>query len=153
MNFLKTLAVTAAVTVLLVSCASNESVNTAASVAPASLYTNAAPLDLRLSTWPYPYPTKEFKTSLQGTPASMVYMDVPAKGKQKGVVLLFHGKNFSSDYWAPTIAGLTQAGYRVIAPTKLGLVSHLSQMCHITLMIWLLIPKHCSNHWVFIRLP
>ena len=120
MNFLKTLVVTAAVTVLLVSCASNESVNTAASVAPASLYTNAAPLDLRLSTWPYPYPTKEFKTSLQGTPASMVYMDVPAKGKQKGVVLLFHGKNFSSDYWAPTIAGLTQAGYRVIAPDQIG---------------------------------
>ena len=120
MNFLKTLVVTAAVTVLLVSCTSNESVNTAASVAPASLYTNAAPLDLRLSTWPYPYPTKEFKTSLQGTPASMVYMDVPAKGKQKGVVLLFHGKNFSSDYWAPTIAGLTQAGYRVIAPDQIG---------------------------------
>jgi hypothetical protein len=108
-----------AVPTFLVGCASTETAaptKISASSAPASLYTSAAPLDLRLSNWPYPYPVKEFKTSLQGQAASMMYMDVPAIGKQKGVVLLFHGKNFSSDYWAPTIAGLTQAGYRVIAP-------------------------------------
>ncbi|MBU3620826.1 alpha/beta hydrolase [Polynucleobacter sp. CS-Odin-A6] len=87
---------------------------------PQSRYANASPLDLRLSAWPYPYPTKEFKTSLQGQPATMVYMDIPAVDKQKGVVVLFHGKNFSSDYWAPTIAGLTAAGYRVIAPDQIG---------------------------------
>ena len=85
-----------------------------------SLYSNAAPLDLRLSAWPYPYPLKEFKTSLQGQPASMMYMDVPAQGKQKGAVLLFHGKNFSSDYGKLTIPALTQAGYRVIAPDQIG---------------------------------
>lgn len=85
-----------------------------------SLYSNATPLDLRLSAWPYPYPLKEFKTSLQGQPASMMYMDVPAQGKQKGAVLLFHGKNFSSDYWKLTIPALTQAGYRVIAPDQIG---------------------------------
>ncbi|MBU3577275.1 alpha/beta fold hydrolase [Polynucleobacter sp. UK-Kesae-W10] len=108
--------------VLLTACASND-INVSGSngaTAPASLYANAAPLDLRLSSWPYPYPVKEFKTSLQGQQASMAYMDVPASGKQKGVVLLFHGKNFSSDYWAPTIAGLTKAGYRVIAPDQIG---------------------------------
>ena len=112
--------VMAVASVLLVSCASNEVTAPASSTAPNSLYANASPLDLRLSTWPYPYPTKEFKTSLQGVTASMVYMDVPAVGKTKGVVLLFHGKNFSSDYWAPTIAGLSQAGYRVIAPDQIG---------------------------------
>ena len=120
MRFFRTLAVIMTAGILLASCASNEPVTPAAAPAPASLYTNATPLDLRLSAWPYPYPTKEFKTSLQGVPASMVYMDVPAVGKQKGAVLLFHGKNFSSDYWAPTIAGLTQAGYRVIAPDQIG---------------------------------
>jgi pimeloyl-ACP methyl ester carboxylesterase len=83
-------------------------------------YANASPLDLRLSAWPYPYPTKEFKTTLQGQPASMVYMDVPALAPQKGVVVLFHGKNFSSDYWASTIQGLTAVGYRVIAPDQIG---------------------------------
>jgi len=86
----------------------------------ASLYANATPLDLRLSSWPYPYPVKEFKTSLQGQVASMIYMDVPAEGRQKGAVLLFHGKNFSSDYWEPVIAALSQAGYRVIAPDQIG---------------------------------
>jgi pimeloyl-ACP methyl ester carboxylesterase len=116
MNFFRVLAVASVSISLLASCASNESVNSA----PASLYTNATALDLRLSAWPYPYPVKEFKTSLQGVPATMAYMDVSAIGKQKGVVLLFHGKNFSSDYWAPTIAGLTQAGYRVIAPDQIG---------------------------------
>jgi len=85
-----------------------------------SRYSNASPLDLRLSAWPYPYPTKEFKTSLQGQAATMVYMDVPAVSKQKGVVVLFHGKNFSSDYWSSTITGLTAAGYRVIAPDQIG---------------------------------
>jgi len=107
MNILRTLVVVSTLSLLLAACASNEvsAPSVASTTAPASLYTNAAPLDLRLSTWPYPYPTKEFKTSLQGVPASMVYMDVPAVGKQKGAVLLFHGKNFSSDYWALTIAG------------------------------------------------
>ncbi|MEA9600439.1 alpha/beta hydrolase [Polynucleobacter sp. AP-Sanab-80-C2] len=122
MNTLRTLVVVSTLSLLLAACASNEASapSVASTAAPASLYTNASPLDLRLSAWPYPYPTKEFKTSLQGVPASMVYMDVPAVGKQKGAVLLFHGKNFSSDYWAPTIKGLTQSGYRVIAPDQIG---------------------------------
>ena len=119
----KSLILAIIVPTLLAACTSPEKAipeKTSATPAPVSLYSNAAPLDLRLSTWPYPYPLKEFKTSLQGQAASMMYMDVPAVGKQKGAVLLFHGKNFSSDYWAPTIAGLSQAGYRVIAPDQIG---------------------------------
>jgi pimeloyl-ACP methyl ester carboxylesterase len=103
---------------VLTACSSTE--QTKAESPLPSRYANASPLDLRLSAWPYPYPTKEFKTTLQGQAASMVYMDVPAAGKQQGVVVLFHGKNFSSDYWAPTIAGLTAAGYRVIAADQIG---------------------------------
>ena len=118
-SILRIITLFCAASFLLSSCSSTEQA-VVSTPTPASLYTNAAPLDLRLSTWPYPYATKEFKTSLQGQPATMVYMDVPALGKQQGVVLLFHGKNFSSDYWAPTIAGLTQAGYRVIAPDQIG---------------------------------
>lgn len=103
---------------VLTACTTADPIKTDA-VTP-SLYASATPLDLRLSTLQYPYPVKEFKTSLQGKPAIMAYMDVPAVGKQKGVVVLFHGKNFSSDYWASTIAGLTSAGYRVIAPDQIG---------------------------------
>ena len=109
--------------VLLSACSTVEqpvSAPTQAQTPAPSLYANAAPLDLRLSNWPYPYPLQEFKTSLQGQPASMMFMDVPAQGKQKGVVLLFHGKNFSSDYWNLTIAALSQAGYRAIAPDQIG---------------------------------
>lgn len=111
------LSVALALPSLLISCTSSEKVS---STQPVSHYTDATPLDLRLSKWPYPYPLKEFKTSLQGQPASMMYMDVAGLGKAKGVVVLFHGKNFSSDYWAPTIVGLSKAGYRVIAPDQIG---------------------------------
>jgi len=108
--------------VLLSSCANTAGSNSQAQIQSPSdhLFEQAAPLDLRLSTWPYPYPTHEFKTQLQGQAVSMVYMDQAAQGKQRGVVVLFHGKNFSSDYWAQTIAALTQAGYRVIAPDQIG---------------------------------
>ena len=109
-----------ALPLILFACASSEQISSTSSSPSPSLYSNASPLDLRLSNWPYPYPLKEFKTSLQGQPATMVYMDVPALGKQRGVVVLFHGKNFSSDYWATTIAGLSNAGYRVIAPDQIG---------------------------------
>ncbi|QWE17684.1 alpha/beta hydrolase [Polynucleobacter sp. AP-Nino-20-G2] len=113
----KSLALVCVATSALTACTS---IDQAANTSAPSRYANATALDLRLSAWPYPYPTKEFKTSLQDQAASMVYMDVPAVGKQKGVVVLFHGKNFSSDYWAPTIAGLSSAGYRVIAPDQIG---------------------------------
>ncbi len=103
---------------MLTACTTADQVKTDA-VVP-SLYVDASPLDLRLSDLPYPYPVKEFKTSLQGRSAIMAFMDVPSVGRQRGVVVLFHGKNFSSDYWASTIAGLTKAGYRVIAPDQIG---------------------------------
>ena len=103
---------------MLTACTTADQVKTDA-VVP-SLYVDASPLDLRLSDLPYPYPVKEFKTSLQGRSAIMAFMDVPSVGRQRGVVVLFHGKNFSSDYWAPTIAGLSKSGYRVIAPDQIG---------------------------------
>jgi len=85
-----------------------------------SQYSNSTPLDLRLSSWPYPYRVKEIEVTMQGKKYPMAYMDVLPKGKPRGVVLLFHGKNFASDYWEKTISGLSQAGYRVIAPDQIG---------------------------------
>ena len=83
-------------------------------------YDQSTPLSARLDQWPYPYPTHEKTVLIQGVAAQMVWMDVKAEGTEKGVVVLFHGKNFGSDYWAPTIAGLSQSGYRVIAPDQIG---------------------------------
>jgi pimeloyl-ACP methyl ester carboxylesterase len=109
---------------MLAGCAATEGpTGTRASKAAApvaDLYSKAPGLDLQLMDWPYPYPVSTFATIFQKQPVTMAYMDVAAVGKSRGVVLMFHGKNFASDYWAPVIAGLTQAGYRVIAPDQIG---------------------------------
>jgi pimeloyl-ACP methyl ester carboxylesterase len=48
-------------------------------------------------------------------------MDVAPTGPSNGkTVVLLHGKSFSGDYWARTIAKLSAAGYRVIVPDQLG---------------------------------
>ena len=35
-------------------------------------------------------------------------------------VMLLHGRNFPSSYWAPVIEMLTEAGYRVVVPDQIG---------------------------------
>jgi pimeloyl-ACP methyl ester carboxylesterase len=35
-------------------------------------------------------------------------------------VVLLHGRNFPSSYWAPVIKTLTDAGYRVVVPDQIG---------------------------------
>ncbi len=110
---------------LLIGCAGSSSETTksadAKTTAPLpAQYANAPGIDLQLTTWDYPYPVKKFSTKFQKQSVDIAYMDVAAVGKSRGVVLMFHGKNFSSDYWAPVIAGLSQAGYRVIAPDQIG---------------------------------
>jgi pimeloyl-ACP methyl ester carboxylesterase len=36
------------------------------------------------------------------------------------VVVLLHGRNFPSSYWAPVIRTLSEAGYRVVVPDQIG---------------------------------
>jgi len=56
----------------------------------------------------------------RGEALDMAYMDVkPVKPNRHAVVLL-HGKNFCAATWQGTIAVLSQAGYRVIAPDQIG---------------------------------
>ena len=50
----------------------------------------------------------------------MTYMDVPASGAERGVVVLLHGKNFSGSYFGETAAALSKAGWRVILPDQIG---------------------------------
>ncbi len=97
-----------------------KSVDAKTAVPVAPIYANSPGIDLQLTTWDYPYPVKKFSTKFQKQAVEIAYMDIAAVGKSRGVVLMFHGKNFSSDYWAPVIAGLSQAGYRVIAPDQIG---------------------------------
>ncbi|MDG1580414.1 alpha/beta hydrolase [Pseudomonas sp. GOM6] len=75
----------------------------------------------QLEGFAYPYPQQRFELQSQGQTLSMAYMDVPAQGQANGhSVVLLHGKNFCSATWEQTIAVLSEAGYRVIAPDQVG---------------------------------
>jgi len=75
----------------------------------------------RLEGFDYPYPVKIFRFESQRQPLEMAYVDVPAGGKGfAGTVVLLHGKNFCAATWKDTIAALSAASYRVIAPDQIG---------------------------------
>ncbi len=75
-----------------------------------------------LQGFEYPYPVHAFRFSSQQQVLTMAYLDVPpADGRANGnVAVLLHGKNFCAATWEGTIAALTGAGYRVIAPDQIG---------------------------------
>lgn len=80
----------------------------------------AAHAEPRLAGITYPYPVHLYHFEAQRQPLEMAYMDVPAQGTERGVVVLLHGKNFSGSYFGETAAALSNAGYRVILPDQIG---------------------------------
>jgi pimeloyl-ACP methyl ester carboxylesterase len=74
-----------------------------------------------LEGFAYPYPIQRYIFTSQQVPLQMAYMDVANSGTANGrTVVLMHGKNFCSATWEETIAVLSRAGYRVIAPDQIG---------------------------------
>jgi pimeloyl-ACP methyl ester carboxylesterase len=68
----------------------------------------------------YPYDVHRYAFRSQGSDMSMAYMDVkPQSGNGRTAVLL-HGRNFCAATWERTIAVLSKAGFRVIAPDQIG---------------------------------
>ena len=80
-----------------------------------------APLGIGLESWPYPARVNLRPCVVGGETLRMAFMDIAptAKPRNKTVVLL-HGKNFDSSYWAGPIADLAGAGFRVIVPDQIG---------------------------------
>jgi pimeloyl-ACP methyl ester carboxylesterase len=79
------------------------------------------PYGIDLEGFPYPYPVSLFPVVNDGEQLRMAYMDVGATSQPKGrTVVLLHGRNFPSSYWAPVIKTLTGAGYRVVVPDQIG---------------------------------
>ncbi|KAH7363340.1 hydrolase [Plectosphaerella cucumerina] len=90
------------------------------------------PADFNGSNFTYTYPISLFRFTSQGQDVDMAFIDVPPRSgpkysRHKGksfikppVALLLHGKNFCSITWRTTIASLSNAGYRVIAPDQVG---------------------------------
>jgi pimeloyl-ACP methyl ester carboxylesterase len=88
---------------------------------PISAFAADDALGIALEGFPYPYPVHFLPVALHGEDLRLAYMDAPPIGAPNGrVVLLLHGRNFPSSYWAPTIKALSDAGYRVIAPDQIG---------------------------------
>ena len=78
------------------------------------------PYGIALEGFAYPYPVHLLPLVNDGEQLSMAYMDVaPAQPNGRTVVLL-HGRNFPSSYWAPVIKMLSEAGYRVVVPDQIG---------------------------------
>jgi pimeloyl-ACP methyl ester carboxylesterase len=75
----------------------------------------------QLEGFDYPHPVKRFEFESQRQKLSMAYLDVAPTGTPNGrTVVLLHGKNFCAATWDTTIAALTGAGFRVIAPDQVG---------------------------------
>lgn len=73
-----------------------------------------------LQGFDYPYPVAHFTFASQRQTLDMAYMDVAPARPNGQVAVLLHGKNFCAATWGDTIAALTAAGYRVVAPDQIG---------------------------------
>ena len=78
------------------------------------------PYGIGLEGFPYPYPVNMLPLVNDGEQLRMAYMDVTPAQPNGRVVVLLHGRNFPSSYWAPVITTLTDAGYRVVVPDQIG---------------------------------
>src|SRR6185437_8753836 len=87
---------------------------------PATAQAPREPYGIGLEGFPYPYPVNMLPLVNDGEPVRMAYMDVAPTQPNGRTVVLLHGRNFPSSYWAPVIKTLTQAGFRVVVPDQIG---------------------------------
>lgn len=78
------------------------------------------PYGIDLEGFAYPYPVHLLPLVNDGEQLRMAYMDVAPTQPNGRVVVLLHGRNFPSSYWAPVIKTLADAGYRVVVPDQVG---------------------------------
>jgi pimeloyl-ACP methyl ester carboxylesterase len=78
------------------------------------------PYGIGLEGFAYPYPVSMLPLVNDGEQVRMAYMDIAAATPNGRTVVLLHGRNFPSSYWAPVIKTLSEAGYRVVVPDQIG---------------------------------
>ena len=78
------------------------------------------PYGIALEGFAYPYPVHLLPLINDSEQLSMAYMDVPPAQPNGRTVVLLHGRNFPSSYWAPVIKMLSEAGFRVVVPDQIG---------------------------------
>ena len=92
----------------------------ALSLAPVQAAEPREPYGIGLEGFPYPYPVNLLPLVNDGEQLRMAYMDIAPSQPNGRVVMLLHGRNFPSSYWAPEIKVLNEAGYRVLVPDQIG---------------------------------
>jgi pimeloyl-ACP methyl ester carboxylesterase len=75
---------------------------------------------VELEGFEYPYEVQRYAFKSQGSDMSMAYMDVKPQTPNGKTAVLLHGRNFCAATWGTTIAVLSKAGFRVIAPDQIG---------------------------------
>lgn len=73
-----------------------------------------------LEGFDYPYEVQRYSFTSQSHDVTMAYMDVRPQNPNGKTAVLLHGRNFCAATWETTIAALSKAGYRVIAPDQIG---------------------------------
>jgi pimeloyl-ACP methyl ester carboxylesterase len=78
-------------------------------------------LGIGLEEFEYPYPVGFLQVTNDLQTLTMAYMDVPPSSRPNGTTaVLMHGKAFGGYYFLNVIEALTAAGYRVVAPDRIG---------------------------------
>ena len=102
-------------------CSSSVAARAAKPDSPRPATQDARPLGANLEAFDYAYPVRWYAPEAQAAPIRMAYLDVAPTGAPNGrTVALLHGKNFCAGTWEDTIAALSKAGFRVIAPDQIG---------------------------------
>src|SRR6202166_2415318 len=78
------------------------------------------PYGIGLDGFAYPSPVNLLPLVNDGEQVRMAYMDVARAQPTGRTVVLLHGRNFPSSYWAPVIKTLNDKGYRVVVPDQIG---------------------------------
>ena len=76
--------------------------------------------DKYLTDYEYFAKVQNFDFASQGINLEMAYMYLPSNNKKKGTITLFHGKNFTSNYWKEIALKLNSLGYAVLIPDQIG---------------------------------
>src|ERR1700738_660048 len=90
------------------------------SIATAAGPAASEPYGIGLEGFAYPSPVSLLPLVNDGEQLRMAYMDVAPLRPNGRTVVLLHGRNFPSSYWAPVIKTLSDAGYRVVVPDQIG---------------------------------
>lgn len=74
----------------------------------------------RLEGFEYPFPVHIFRSTAEGRPVEMAYMELAPQKPNGRTLVLLHGKNFCGATWGDTARVLAAAGFRVIVPDQIG---------------------------------